>query len=371
MNTFYEFFCGGGLVRLGLGDGWICKFANDISPEKGAVYVANFGPGQFRPGDIHYLTPGDLPGRADLWWASFPCQDLSLAGPGGGLDGSKSGAFWGFWRLVESTMIDTGQGPPVIALENVTGLLSSRGGQDFNALIEVLARAGYVVGALEINGAAFVPQSRPRIFIIAARRDVPIGPLSCPGPGPGQFGHTKRIVTAWHSLTIALKARWVWWRLPAPPPMANTLADLLEPAPAAWHSGSQTAALLGIMSKRHRQQIAAASQGQGQTVATVYRRTRKEGQRAEVRLDGLAGCLRTGSGGSSKQFLLHIEAGAVRSRRFTVRELARLMGVDDGYHLPATYGRVYHLLGDGVIVPVVRWLSDNLLTQLVKGGSCN
>lgn len=152
--------------------------------------------------------------------------------------------------------------------------------------------------------------------------------------------------------------------------MANTLADVLERDPAAWHSGSQTAALLGIMSKRHRQQITAASQGQGQTVATVYRRTRNGSQRAEVRLDGLAGCLRTGSGGSSKQFLLHIEAGAVRSRHFTARELARLMGVDDGYHLPATYGRAYHLLGDGVIVPVVRWLSDNLLTHLVKGESC-
>lgn len=257
----------------------------------------------------------------------------------------------------------------MIVLENVTGLLSSKGGQDFGNLIALLAGAGYRVGALEINGSAFVPQSRPRIFVVAARAAVDA--LISPGPGPGDlFGATKRLTGAWWRLPAAARERWVWWRLPPPPPMANTLADLLEPDPAAWHSGSQTAALLGIMSKRHRQQISEASASQRPTVATVYRRTRKEGQRAEIRLDGLAGCLRTGNGGSSKQFLLHIEAGAVRSRLFTARELARLMGVDDRYHLPANYGAAYHLLGDGVIVPLVRWLSDNLLTHLVKGDKC-
>lgn len=363
--TFYEMFCGGGLVRLGLGQGWICQFANDISPEKGAAYVQNFGPAEFRLGDVFELTAADLPGRADLWWASFPCQDLSLAGPGGGLAGSQSGAFWGFWRLVESAMYELGQPPPVIVLENVTGLLSSKGGQDFNALIDVLARAGYAVGALEINGSAFVPQSRPRLFIVAARRDMNIGPLSC--PGPSQIGHTKRIINAWHDLPIYLKNRWVWWRMPAPPGRRQALADIIDDGAATWHDEKQTADLLALMSASHRQRIEAAAARPALTVATVYRRTRNGCQRAEVRDDGIAGCLRTGSGGSSKQIFVMAGNGAIRSRLPTVGELARLMGVDDRYHLPANYTQAYRLLGDGVIVPLVRWLSDNLLKPLVKG----
>lgn len=362
--TFYEFFAGGGLVRLGLGDNWICTFANDISPEKGAAYRQNFGPGEFRLGDVFDLTPGDLPGPADLWWGSFPCQDLSIAGPGGGLAGQQSGAFWGFWRLAQR-MIAAGQPPPVVALENVTGLMTRQGGQDFNTLIDVLAGSGYIVGALEINGAAFVPQSRPRLFVVAVRDHMRLVALA--GPGPGRFGHTKRLIGAWSKLPANAKACWAWWQLPEPPPMAQGLADLLDRQPGAWHSASKTQALLTIMSQRHRQQVEAASASQRPTVAAVYRRTRKDGQRAEIRLDGLSGCIRTGSGGSSKQFLLHVEGGAIRSRHFTARELARLMGVSDSYQLPANYSRAYHLLGDGVIVPAVRWLSDNLLLSLVKG----
>jgi len=48
-------------------------------------------------GDVGGLTSRDLPGRADLAWASFPCQDLSLAGMGAGLKGKRSGTFWPFW----------------------------------------------------------------------------------------------------------------------------------------------------------------------------------------------------------------------------------------------------------------------------------
>jgi DNA (cytosine-5)-methyltransferase 1 len=88
--------------------------------------------------------------------------------------------------------------------------------------------------------------------------------------------------------------------------------------------------------------------------------------RAEARFDGLAGCLRTPAGGSSRQFVVFAGQGEVTARLMTARESARLMGLDDGYRLPTGTTRALHLVGDGVVVPVVRWLTEHLLTPLVS-----
>ncbi|MGB9029581.1 MAG: DNA cytosine methyltransferase [Acidobacteriaceae bacterium] len=100
MPSYYEFFAGGGMARAGLGPDWSCVFANDIDEKKGAAYKANWGAEHLKIADVASLTTGTLPGRADLAWASFPCQDLSLAGAGAGLEGYRSGTFWPFWKLV-------------------------------------------------------------------------------------------------------------------------------------------------------------------------------------------------------------------------------------------------------------------------------
>ncbi|MBZ9566361.1 DNA cytosine methyltransferase [Modicisalibacter tunisiensis] len=85
MNSFYEFFAGGGMARAGLSTNWECLFANDFDPKKAASYALNWGNDHLHVGDVAKLTTDDLPGRPDLAWASFPCQDLSLAGGGAGL----------------------------------------------------------------------------------------------------------------------------------------------------------------------------------------------------------------------------------------------------------------------------------------------
>src|SRR5919202_6915787 len=101
-HSYYEFFAGGGMARAGLGEGWRCLLANDFDPKKARSYAANWGDGDLVVGDVWGLAPERLPGRADLAWASSPCQDLSLAGRRAGLSGARSSAFWGFWRLVEA-----------------------------------------------------------------------------------------------------------------------------------------------------------------------------------------------------------------------------------------------------------------------------
>ena len=79
---YYEFFAGGGMARAGLGPNWTCLFANDIDLKKARSYATNWGEHNFVARDVACLKSTDVPGRTDLAWASFPCQDLSLAGMG-------------------------------------------------------------------------------------------------------------------------------------------------------------------------------------------------------------------------------------------------------------------------------------------------
>ncbi len=356
--TFYEFFAGGGMARLGLGEGWTCAFANDFDPLKARTYQANFPAGDFHQGDVWKLSPADLPGQADLAWASSPCQDFSLAGGRAGLAGGRSSAFFGFWRLIEA-LGEQARAPRLVVIENVGGLLTSHGGADFAALSEALAKAGYSFGALEIDAAAFLPQSRPRVFVVAAKT-----------PRPGLRGdspfHTKAVRAAAAALPAHLAAHWVWWGLAGPPARNTDLASVLEPDElVAWHDPVRTEHLLSLMAPLHRARL--ESRG-GRTVGTVFRRTR-DVQRAEVRIDGLAGCLRTPRGGSSRQAIVVVEDGRVRSRLLSGREAARLMGLPDTYILPPRANAALHVAGDGVAVPVVRWLARGLLEPLLAAPS--
>ena len=137
------------MVRAGLGPRWSCLFANDIDLKKAASYARNWGESELRLADVAELTTKDLPGVANLAWASFPCQDLSLAGSGAGLRGERSGTFWPFWNLMEE-LADEGRAPLVIVLENVCGALTSHGGEDFTAISTAIA-GGYRFGALVID----------------------------------------------------------------------------------------------------------------------------------------------------------------------------------------------------------------------------
>jgi DNA (cytosine-5)-methyltransferase 1 len=123
--------------------------------------------------------------------------------------------------------------------------------------------------------------------------------------------------------------------------------------------------LLALMDDRHRSRVAAFAQSGEQSVGAVFRRMRCGVQRAEVRFDGLAGCVRTPGGGSSRQLLLIIGNGAVRSRFLTAREGARLMGLPDTYQLPKSQNAGLAVIGDGVAAPVVRHLAAHLLEPLL------
>ncbi|MGH6931670.1 MAG: DNA cytosine methyltransferase [Dongiaceae bacterium] len=368
--TFYEFFCGGGMTRAGLGSRWKCLFANDFDFKKSAAYKDNWGDGALVTKSVDKVEANELPGRAGLAWASFPCQDLSLAGMGAGLKGERSGTFWPFWRLMKKLNAE-GRGPQIVTLENVCGTLTSHSGKDFVVIADALAEQGYRFGAIVMDAVEFVPQSRPRLFIVAVAAGLTIPPTLL-GAEASLLWHPKALQVARLRLSGKTKAQWLWWKLPAPPVRNARFADLVEenPSSVAWHTPAETAKLLEMMSGVNKEKLAAAKKSGQLMIGTVYKRTRLDDgdekvQRAEIRFDDIAGCLRTSTGGSSRQLIVVVKGNQVRSRLLSSREAARLMGLSDNYKLPKSYNEAYHLIGDGVVIPVVRYLAGNLLEPIL------
>jgi DNA (cytosine-5)-methyltransferase 1 len=371
MPGFYEFFAGGGMARAGLGPDWTCLFANDFDPKKGLAYRANWGSGdELLVGDVRQVRSAQLPGHAHLAWGSFPCQDLSLAGAGAGLRGARSGTFYPFWDLI-CDLHAGGRAPQIVAIENVCGTLTSHRGRDFEAICSAFAGAGYRFGPLVVNAEHFVPQSRPRLFVVGVRRDVGFGG-QLTAAGPCDPYHPPALRRAVGALTDTTRANLVWWRLPRPPPRKHAFSDLIEanPKSVCWHNQAETKALLDLMSPVNLAKVEAAKRAGRRVVGGVYRRTRadalgRKAQRAEVRFDDVSGCLRTPAGGSSRQVIMVVEGYRVRTRLISARETARLMGLSDDYLLPENYNDAYHLTGDGVVASVVRHLAAHLFEPIL------
>lgn len=371
-HTYYDFFAGGGMAGHGLGEQWKCLFANEIDPKKAASYRANHDGGkELLLADVANVTADQIPGTADLVWSSFPCQDLSLAGKGAGLAGKRSGMFRPFWQLILDLHAE-GRAPKMVAVENVYGAVKSNGGRDFATLATAFSDLGYRFGAVVVDAVHFLPQSRPRFFIVGIRDDLDIPDASFQ-TAPSAVWHPAALVDGYNLLPTDAKSRWLWWNLPVPALRHATLSELIEDQPIGvkWHSTAETDYLLDMMTDLNRQKVAVAKQLGTRKVGTIYRRTRTDAagqkrQRAEVRFDDIAGCLRTPAGGSSRQTIIVVEGDEVRSRLLAPREAASLMGLPQSFVLPERYNEAYKLVGDGVALPVVRHLARAIFEPVLR-----
>ncbi len=347
---FLEFFAGSGLVAKGLESHFKAVWANDICAKKASVYTANHGSNEFHLGSIADVAGESLP-KAALSWASFPCQDLSLAGLTAGIHAERSGLVWEWLRIMDEMPVR----PKVLVAENVTGLVSAGGGLHYRALHKALASRGYTVGAVMLDAAHWVPQSRQRVFVIAVESDRLVqSHLLDTGPN---WAHPLTLVNAAKGLDD-----WVWWKLPVPAPRKTSLSDVVEwNAPCDQEPEAERK--IRLVSPAHRERLGRADAA----AIPGYTRTRKNGPVLELRFDGVAGCLRTAEGGSSRQVLLIKRDNKIHSRLLTVREAARLMGAPDSYRIPGSYNDGYTAMGDAVAVPVAEYLGKHLLSPLVKG----
>jgi len=366
-QTVAEFFAGIGLMRWSLQKrGWRVVFANDIDPLKYEMYKANFPDADqhFHLGDIHSLSSDRVP-QATLATASFPCNDLSLAGGMKGLAGKQSGAFWGFVRVLKEM---GRRRPPVVLLENVTGWLNSHGGKDFLDSLLAMNDLGYSCDAFILDATHFVPQSRPRLFVVAAL-DVNCQPRVADAPS---FYESK--VRPKRLAQFIFLHPEIWWNirdLPSPPHRRVSLTDIIEDLPddsPEWWSTDRAAYFLGQMSEKHADIARRMIAGTEYSYGTAFRRVRHGKSMAELRVDGVAGCLRTPRGGSGRQILLKAGKGEYRVRLLTPRECARLQGVDDSYVISVPLNQALFGFGDAVCVPVIEWIADHYLNALVTAG---
>jgi DNA (cytosine-5)-methyltransferase 1 len=357
-----EFFAGIGLMRIGLERaGWRIAFANDIDEDKWRMYRDHFGDtGEFVVGDIHKLKPSQVPTVA-LATASFPCNDLSLAGARHGLAGAQSSAFWGFIDVLKAMKRERRQ-PPMVLLENVTGFLTSHEGRDLEDALLALNDLGYAVDAFVIDAARFVPQSRQRLFVIGARthRAYEINET------PGFYESEVRLPALASFILMHPDINWRIRNLPPLPRTSKRLADILEDLPPnhqMWWSRQRCDYMLNQMSPKHRTEADAMIRGDTTRYGTVFRRIRYGKSMAELRTDGIAGCLRTPRGGSGRQILFVAGRGKFAVRLLTARECARLMGADD-FILKVPLNQALFGFGDAVCVPAIEWMANNYLNPV-------
>lgn len=350
-------------MRMGLERaGWRVGFANDICEKKKEMYEKHFGQSShFHLGDIHKIDAAELP-DVSLATASFPCTDLSNAGSRAGLSGKQSSAYWGFIDVLR------GLGerlPKLVLLENVTAFLTSHKGNDFRLAMEALNRLGYSVDPFVINAENFVPQSRERLFVVArlhagSERGIKVAE-------PTVFYQDR--LRPRKLAEFILDNPQIHWALRKVPPLPERSDDLssviedLDDSDPIWWSQQRAEYLLDQMSPSHKMAAEAMIAGESIRYGTVFRRMRNNRSTAEMRRDGIAGCLRTPKGGSARQILFVAGRGSYRVRLLTAREHARLMGADD-FKMDCPLNQAIFGFGDAVCVPVVEWIGLNYLNPV-------
>lgn len=311
------------------------------------MYEENFGSQEFLQADIRDLHGADVP-TVDLATASFPCTDLSVAGNRAGLKGRESGLLGDFLRILEE-MGD--RRPRFLLIENVSGFATSDNGRDVVRTLEFLSGLGYFSDIVALDARRFVPQSRPRIFILCDREV----PEEC-------FQGSSLLRPAWASTLLMNNPsiRSYSSSLPIPPDRASeTLEDVIESFDSdspIWWDAERMHSFFDGMSQLNLSRTHTMRTGAILTHATAFRRTRHGRAVWEIRSDKISGCLRTARGGSSKQAVVEGGQGKIRVRWMTAREYARLQGAPDFNWGEASEVQARFALGDAVCVPAVAWL---------------
>lgn len=373
-KTFLEFFAGIGLVHRGLQRaGWQCVYANDLCEKKQAMYLDECPDAAYFHREDIWQTDRIvkcIPSSATLATASFPCIDLSLAGQQRGLQGEHSATLFGFLAVMKRLQ-EQRRMPPLVLLENVTGLLTGHQGQDFAETCQAVAELGFHLDAFILDAKHFTPQSRPRLFIVGVAPA--LLPKQLPAyPHPHWHSRIKQRKAASSARlyeamqTIPLPTSWCAFDLPELPPEQRSLATMIDlDEKQEWWSEAEVQKHFDRMSKLHQHRVLQLMQSRQLWVGAMFRRVRAGATRAEVRFDGLAGCLRTAKGGSGKQIVVVINDGKLQMRWMSPVEYARLQGAPD-FKIRRPRNQALTGFADAVCVPAIDWIAQHVFNPLVS-----
>ncbi len=356
-RTFGSVFSGvGGFDRALERAGWRCAFQVENDPACNRV-LARHWPDVPRYGDIREVAGATLP-PIDLLVGGWPCQDHSVAGRRGGLDGERSGLFHHFARLVAECR------PRFLLAENVPGLLSQP--ESFRAVLRTLDELGYVGGWRVLDARYFgVPQRRRRVFLVAglgadgARAAAVLFDPESGGGHPAPSREARARTAA--SLTAGAHR-----------------AGVNEPGRHA--EGDVNLVVAHALSAHGR----ARHDPNGEDWVVGYGVS--ENQRAECRLTDIARQLTTGGGKPGQGYPAVLAFHQIQDpisgpvspalggkssgmgaqqgpvvRRLTPVECHRLMGLPDDWCAGETDSAQYRMLGNSVVGSVVEWIGRRLL----------
>lgn len=166
--TFIDLFAGIGGIRTGLSqaltdNGFMprCVLTSEIKPYAIKALKANYGEDKL-VGDITQVHSKDIP-DFDILCAGFPCQAFSMAGKRQGFADTRGTMFFEVERILSAKR------PKGFILENVEGLVSHDGGRTLEVILSKLKALDYKIDYKVLNSAEFgVPQERRRIYIVGA-----------------------------------------------------------------------------------------------------------------------------------------------------------------------------------------------------------
>ncbi len=308
-----DLFAGIGGMRLAFGRvGAECVFSSEWDKFAQQTCVANFG--ETPAGDIRAIDADDIPDH-DVLLAGFPCQPFSIAGVSkknslghahGFADDRQGNLFFEIVRILAARR------PPALLLENVRNLKTHDGGRSFRIIKRELQRLGYRVHHQVLDGQAYVPQHRKRIFIVGFHRD------------------------CWPDLGFAF---------PPAPASGPRLADILQPddeVDRKYTLGDHLWDYLQAYAAKHRRRGNGFGYGlvdpaRDRITRTLSARYYKDGSEILIKQEGR------------------------NPRRLTPRECARLMGFPDDFVIPVSDTQAYRQFGNSVVVPLVTDLARAML----------
>lgn len=309
MFTFIDLFAGIGGMRLAFESvGGKCVFTSEYDAYAKRTYEANFE-GKV-DGDITRIRPETIPGH-DVLVAGFPCQPFSIAG----VSKKKSlGRAHGFADPTQGTLffnvkeVLRVKRPAAFLLENVKNLLSHDRGQTFRVIRSVLEdELGYHVEFEVLDGQAFVPQHRERIFIVGFRE----------------------------------RRNFEWPKLPKRGPVLGSIFE--EEVDPKYTLSDHLWNYLQRYAEKHRAQgngFGFGLVGEADVARTLSARYYKDGSE------------------------ILVKQRRANPRRLTPRECARLMGFPESFRIPVSDTRAYKQFGNSVVVPLVETVACEIASAL-------